>query len=74
MRSFEKIELKANAKVNLSLDIVGFYPDGMHKVETVMHTVNLFDAVTVGFSSNQDMTVWEIMNTTGIYPIEDKQK
>ena len=28
----------------------------------------------IGFSSNQDMTVWEIMNTTGIYPIEDKQK
>ena len=24
----------------------------------------------IGFSSNQDMTNWEILNTTGIYPIE----
>ena len=25
----------------------------------------------IGFSSNQDMTNWEILNTTGIYPIEE---
>lgn len=25
----------------------------------------------IGFSSNQDMTIWEILNTTGIYPIEE---
>ena len=54
MKSFEKIELKANAKVNLSLDIVGLYPDGMHKVETVMHTVNLFDTITVGYYFGQE--------------------
>ena len=31
------------------------------------------DQVTegIGFSSNQDMSVWEILNTTGIYPIEE---
>lgn len=73
MRSFEKIELKANAKVNLSLDIVGFYPDGMHKVETVMHTVNLFDAVTVGFSSNQEQKN-KILVTTNKYFIPSGEK
>lgn len=31
------------------------------------------DQVTegIGFTSNQNLTVWEILNTTGIYPIED---
>ena len=31
------------------------------------------DRVTegIGFTSNQNLTVWEILNTTGIYPIED---
>lgn len=46
MKLFERVELRANAKVNLSLDIIGVRPDGMHEVETVMHMVNLNDLVT----------------------------
>lgn len=47
MKLFERVELKANAKVNLSLDIIGLRPDGMHEVETIMHMVNLSDLITL---------------------------
>lgn len=41
------ITLKANAKVNLTLDIVGKYPDGYHKVEMVMQSINLHDILEI---------------------------
>ena len=38
---------KANAKINLSLDITGALPDGYHSLTTVMQSVSLHDTVTV---------------------------
>lgn len=43
------ITVKAPAKINLSLDIVGKRPDGYHEVAMVMQTVSLYDTVRVGF-------------------------
>ncbi|WP_040195490.1 4-(cytidine 5'-diphospho)-2-C-methyl-D-erythritol kinase [Candidatus Soleaferrea massiliensis] len=43
----EIITVKAPAKVNLSLDIVGVRPDGYHLLEMVMQTVSLYDTVTL---------------------------
>ena len=37
----------ANAKVNLYLDVVSRRPDGFHNIKTVMHSVSLFDTLTV---------------------------
>lgn len=42
-----KITVKAPAKINLTLDIVGKRPDGYHDVAMVMQTVSLYDTVTV---------------------------
>ncbi len=39
--------LKANAKINLSLDLTGLLPDGYHAINTVMQSVSLCDIVTV---------------------------
>ncbi len=41
------IKVKAYAKINLGLHIVGKRPDGFHNIETVFHRINLFDAITV---------------------------
>lgn len=41
--------LKAPAKINLYLEIINKRPDGYHNIESVMHTVSLFD--TLEFSS-----------------------
>ncbi len=41
------IKIKANAKINLSLNITGKRSDGYHYIDTVMQSVSLFDTVTV---------------------------
>ena len=42
-----KITKKANAKINLSLDLTGVLPNGYHAIHTVMQSVTLHDLVTV---------------------------
>ena len=39
------ITVEANAKINLTLDILGVRPDGYHEVEMVMQSVGLFDTI-----------------------------
>ena len=38
---------KANAKINLSLDLTGVLPNGYHAINTVMQSVSLCDTVTL---------------------------
>jgi len=42
-----EIRLKAYAKVNLALDVVGVRPDGYHELRTVMQSVSLADGVEI---------------------------
>jgi len=42
-------ELKAYAKINLILNVLGKRNDGFHEVETVMQAVDLYDRVRVGW-------------------------
>ncbi|MBR2638116.1 MAG: LPS export ABC transporter periplasmic protein LptC [Bacteroidaceae bacterium] len=53
-------------KLLWSVDSGRIYSDSHIRIEQS-------DRITegVGFSSNQDMTNWEILNTTGIYPIDE---
>lgn len=41
------ITLKANAKINLTLDIIGKRNDGYHEIETIMQSVSLCDTVAI---------------------------
>lgn len=41
------IEMKANAKINLALDIKGKRSDGYHEVEMIMQSISLADEVSV---------------------------
>jgi len=43
----QAVRIKAWAKVNLALNIVGKRPDGYHDLETVMHRIDLADDVEV---------------------------
>ena len=45
------VRLKAYAKVNLALDVVGRRPDGYHELRTVMQSISLADEVSVGRAS-----------------------
>ncbi len=39
----KEIRLKARAKINITLDIIGKRDNGYHDVEMIMQTVNLYD-------------------------------
>lgn len=41
------MKIKANAKVNLSLMILGKREDGYHTIDTVMHSVSLYDQIEI---------------------------
>ncbi|KAB3540963.1 4-(cytidine 5'-diphospho)-2-C-methyl-D-erythritol kinase [Alkaliphilus pronyensis] len=43
----KRIQLKARAKINLSLDVLRRRPDGYHEVEMIMHQIDLFDRVQI---------------------------
>ena len=38
---------KANAKINLTLDIVGLLPNGYHLIESIMQPISLYDDIKV---------------------------
>jgi 4-diphosphocytidyl-2-C-methyl-D-erythritol kinase len=41
------MRLRTNAKTNLLLRVLGRRPDGYHEIETIFHTLNLADTVSV---------------------------
>ncbi|MBR2043310.1 MAG: 4-(cytidine 5'-diphospho)-2-C-methyl-D-erythritol kinase [Clostridia bacterium] len=49
--------VKAYAKVNLSLFITGIRNNGYHLLDTVMHSISLYDTVTVDKGLNENITV-----------------
>ena len=53
-----KITVKAPAKINLSLDVLGKRPDGYHEISTVMQAVSLYDTVTVTDNDSGEVTVF----------------
>ncbi|TXJ43180.1 4-(cytidine 5'-diphospho)-2-C-methyl-D-erythritol kinase [Brachyspira pilosicoli] len=59
------IELKSPCKVNLFLDITSKREDGYHLIESLFHTVNLYDILTIEESTSFKVT------TTGKYRLND---
>ena len=52
----KSISVKAPAKINLFLDIVGRLPNGYHEIESVMQTIDLFDYVKI--SEDEEISVF----------------
>lgn len=52
-----KITKKANAKINLTLDLTSILPNGYHGLFTVMQSITLGDEVTVETSDDADITL-----------------
>ena len=52
-----KLTLKANAKINLLLDITGVKENGYHSLFTIMQSISLGDTVTVEKTDGDDITV-----------------
>jgi len=65
------ISLDCPAKVNLSLDVVERRPDGYHNLETIMHTVNLCDALTLTLEYSSEVQIAMQSQSTNIPLTED---
>lgn len=52
-----KLTVKANAKINLLLDVTGIKKNGYHSLFTVMQSISLGDTVTVEKTDGNDITV-----------------
>lgn len=51
------ITLKAYAKINLALDVIGKRANGYHDVRMIMQTVKLYDKVTIKPTTNPDIVI-----------------
>lgn len=49
--------IKAPAKLNLTLNITGIAPNGYHTLDMVMHTISLYDTVTISTVDKNDITL-----------------
>lgn len=52
-----EMRLKALAKINLGLDVIGRREDGYHEVKMIMQTVRLFDRISIQKTKNQKIQV-----------------
>ncbi|HZD59920.1 MAG TPA: 4-(cytidine 5'-diphospho)-2-C-methyl-D-erythritol kinase [Anaerolineae bacterium] len=50
------LTIKAYAKINLYLDIISRYPDGYHKIESVMQSISLHDLIVVSQAPTIDVS------------------
>lgn len=56
----------ANAKINLTLDVLSKRPDGYHDIDTIMQSISLFDTLYI------DITDGEIEVSTNVKTIENQ--
>lgn len=52
-----KIKIKAPAKINLTLDVLGKRPDNYHEVSTIMQAIDLYDIVTISDNDSNTVTL-----------------
>lgn len=57
-----QIELKALAKINLGLDVLGRRENGYHDVRMVMQTIYLYDDVRIEKTQSEEITVISNLN------------
>ena len=51
------IEVKAWAKLNLSLDVLGKLPNGYHEIRTVMQTASLCDEIRIDLNDSGEISI-----------------
>lgn len=46
------IKVKTPAKINLTLEVMNQRPDGFHNIQSIMHTISLFDRITISVENS----------------------
>ncbi|MCK9614460.1 MAG: 4-(cytidine 5'-diphospho)-2-C-methyl-D-erythritol kinase [Candidatus Omnitrophica bacterium] len=52
-----KIKVLSPAKINLYLNILGKYPSGYHKIESIAERISLFDELTITIAKHNDIKI-----------------
>lgn len=63
---------KANAKINLYLDVVSQRADGFHDIKSIMHTVSLCDEITVKYSPSKTTFIKLFISGNRFLPTDSK--
>ena len=63
---------KAYAKINLFLDCISRRPDGFHNIKSVMHSVSLYDDVTVTLGKTGKRNIRVILDGNRRLPTDNK--
>ena len=63
------LELKALAKINLGLDVLGRRENGYHDVRMVMQTIYLYDKVTLNKTEEPGI---QLKTNLSYLPVDDK--
>lgn len=63
---------KAYAKINLHLDVVKKRDDGFHEIKTVMHTVSLYDSITVSTAPSRELNIKLTISGVNYLPADSK--
>ena len=66
------VKERAYAKINLYLDVVCRREDGFHDIETVMHTLDLCDEVTVTVNPSKNRSVRLVIEGNRFLPTDSK--
>lgn len=66
------VKEKANAKINLYLDVISKRADGFHGIKTVMHSLSLFDELTVIYTPSAVTCVKAVIDGCRYLPTDDK--
>ena len=57
MSNIKKVTLRAFAKINLSIDVLGKMENGYHQVDMIMQQVSLYDKVTVSWEPALEFSI-----------------
>lgn len=65
----EVLKIKARAKINLTLDVLGRRENGYHDVEMIMQQINLYDNITIKIIETPDIL---LSCSDAFLPVDDK--
>ncbi len=65
------MKICANAKINLYLSVLDKRPDGYHNIESVMHSVSLYDTVTLDAADARETSI-SLTITDPALPTDEK--
>ena len=65
----DSLQIKARAKINLTLDVLGRRENGYHDVEMIMQQINIYDVITIKKIESHEI---KLTCSDAFLPIDDK--